>query len=185
MAIGWERSQAPGVRPPDRRPAARYRRCRDRSLLRVGLDIGLGSLSLTRSRPGSHDVRRRRNRAGRTLCRGVQLPLKEPDRTRSSRTFGYSLVVRHSSVPGSRRACFSTSAARRLHRLPRAHRVRPRSWGCWPRGRDKAGVARRLGVSPKTVHNHASNIITKLHVSDRSRSRSSDTRPAWAEPGSG
>jgi hypothetical protein len=23
-------------------------------------------------------------------------------------------------------------------------------------------------VSPKTVHNHASNIITKLHVSDRS-----------------
>ena len=31
-----------------------------------------------------------------------------------------------------------------------------------------AGVARRLGVSPKTVHNHASNIITKLPVSDRS-----------------
>ncbi len=25
-----------------------------------------------------------------------------------------------------------------------------------------------LGVSPKTVHNHASNIITKLQVSDRS-----------------
>ena len=47
-------------------------------------------------------------------------------------------------------------------------KVRPRSWGCWPRGRDNAGVARRLRVSPKTVHNHASNIISKLHVSDRS-----------------
>jgi DNA-binding NarL/FixJ family response regulator len=35
-------------------------------------------------------------------------------------------------------------------------------------GRDNAGVARRLGVSPKTVRNHVSNIITKLHVADRS-----------------
>jgi DNA-binding NarL/FixJ family response regulator len=35
-------------------------------------------------------------------------------------------------------------------------------------GRDNAGVARRLAVSPKTVRNHVSNIITKLHVSDRS-----------------
>jgi DNA-binding NarL/FixJ family response regulator len=34
-------------------------------------------------------------------------------------------------------------------------------------GRDNAGVAGRLGVSPKTVHDHASNIITMLHVSDR------------------
>jgi DNA-binding NarL/FixJ family response regulator len=35
-------------------------------------------------------------------------------------------------------------------------------------GKDNAGVARRLGVSAKTVRNHVSNIITKLHVSDRS-----------------
>lgn len=35
-------------------------------------------------------------------------------------------------------------------------------------GLDNAVVARRLGVSPKTVRNHISNIITKLHVSDRS-----------------
>ena len=35
-------------------------------------------------------------------------------------------------------------------------------------GRDNAGVARRMGVSPKTVRNHVSNIITKLQVSDRS-----------------
>jgi DNA-binding NarL/FixJ family response regulator len=35
-------------------------------------------------------------------------------------------------------------------------------------GHDNAGVARRLAVSPKTVRNHVSNIITKLHVSDRS-----------------
>lgn len=34
-------------------------------------------------------------------------------------------------------------------------------------GLDNAVVARRLGVSAKTVRNHISNIITKLHVSDR------------------
>ena len=35
-------------------------------------------------------------------------------------------------------------------------------------GRDNAAVARRLGVSSKTIRNHFSNIITKLHVTDRS-----------------
>jgi DNA-binding NarL/FixJ family response regulator len=35
-------------------------------------------------------------------------------------------------------------------------------------GRDNAAVARRLGVSSKTVRNHVSNIITKLQVPDRS-----------------
>lgn len=35
-------------------------------------------------------------------------------------------------------------------------------------GRDNAAVARRLGVSGKTVRNHVSNIITKLQVVDRS-----------------
>ena len=35
-------------------------------------------------------------------------------------------------------------------------------------GKDNAAVAHRLGVSSKTVRNHVSNIITKLHVSDRS-----------------
>jgi DNA-binding NarL/FixJ family response regulator len=35
-------------------------------------------------------------------------------------------------------------------------------------GRDTAGVARRFGVSPKTVGNHVSNIIIELQVSDRS-----------------
>jgi DNA-binding NarL/FixJ family response regulator len=35
-------------------------------------------------------------------------------------------------------------------------------------GRDNAAVARRLGVTSKTVRNHVSNIITKLHVVDRS-----------------
>lgn len=34
-------------------------------------------------------------------------------------------------------------------------------------GADNAVVARRLGVSPKTVRNHVSAIITKLHVPDR------------------
>lgn len=36
------------------------------------------------------------------------------------------------------------------------------------RGADNAIVARRLGVSAKTVRNHVSNIITKLQVVDRS-----------------
>ena len=35
-------------------------------------------------------------------------------------------------------------------------------------GRDNAGVARGLGVSSKTVRNHVSNIVAKLHVADRS-----------------
>jgi DNA-binding NarL/FixJ family response regulator len=35
-------------------------------------------------------------------------------------------------------------------------------------GRDNPAVARRLGVSSKTVRNHVSNIITKLQVADRS-----------------
>jgi DNA-binding NarL/FixJ family response regulator len=35
-------------------------------------------------------------------------------------------------------------------------------------GHDNAAVARRLGVSGKTVRNHVSNIVTKLQVSDRS-----------------
>ena len=34
-------------------------------------------------------------------------------------------------------------------------------------GMDNPAVARRLGVSPKTVRNHVSTIITKLQVSDR------------------
>jgi DNA-binding NarL/FixJ family response regulator len=35
-------------------------------------------------------------------------------------------------------------------------------------GRDNAAIARRLGVSGKTVRNYVSTIITKLHVVDRS-----------------
>jgi DNA-binding NarL/FixJ family response regulator len=35
------------------------------------------------------------------------------------------------------------------------------------RGADNPAVARRLGVSAKTVRNHVSNIITKLQVTDR------------------
>ena len=41
--------------------------------------------------------------------------------------------------------------------------------GLLAEGPGQSRSRRRLGVSPKTVHNHASNIITKLHVSDRSR----------------
>jgi DNA-binding NarL/FixJ family response regulator len=40
--------------------------------------------------------------------------------------------------------------------------------GLLAEGRDNAAVARRLGVSSKTVRNHVSNIIAKLHVADRS-----------------
>lgn len=37
------------------------------------------------------------------------------------------------------------------------------------RGEDNAGIARRLGISPKTVRNHLSTVFTKLQVSDRAR----------------
>jgi len=40
--------------------------------------------------------------------------------------------------------------------------------GLLAEGRDNAAVAHRLGVSSKTVRNHVSNIIAKLHVADRS-----------------
>ncbi len=40
--------------------------------------------------------------------------------------------------------------------------------GLIARGSDNAAVARRLGLSSKTVRNHVSNIITKLQVVDRS-----------------
>ncbi len=40
--------------------------------------------------------------------------------------------------------------------------------GLLAEGRDNATVARRLGVSSKTVRNNVSNIIAKLHVADRS-----------------
>ena len=52
-------------------------------------------------------------------------------------------------------------------------------------GRDNAGVARRLGVSPKTVRNHVSNIITKLQVSDRSGAILRARDAGLGGPGSG
>jgi DNA-binding NarL/FixJ family response regulator len=35
------------------------------------------------------------------------------------------------------------------------------------RGTSTAAIAAQLGISPKTVRNHTSNIFTKLHVSSR------------------
>jgi DNA-binding NarL/FixJ family response regulator len=40
--------------------------------------------------------------------------------------------------------------------------------GLLARGMDNSAIARRLGVSGKTVRNHVSNVISKLHVADRS-----------------
>ncbi len=40
--------------------------------------------------------------------------------------------------------------------------------GLVARGMDNTAIARRLGLSGKTVRNHVSNVITKLHVADRS-----------------
>jgi DNA-binding NarL/FixJ family response regulator len=37
------------------------------------------------------------------------------------------------------------------------------------RGLDNLSVARRLNLSPKTVRNHLSNILTKLQVVDRAQ----------------
>lgn len=36
-------------------------------------------------------------------------------------------------------------------------------------GHDNSTIARRLGLSPKTVRNHLSNVLTKLQVTDRSQ----------------
>ena len=36
-------------------------------------------------------------------------------------------------------------------------------------GHDNATIARALHISPKTVSNNVSNILTKLHVSDRAQ----------------
>jgi DNA-binding NarL/FixJ family response regulator len=36
-------------------------------------------------------------------------------------------------------------------------------------GPDNQAIARRLVLSPKTVRNHASNVLTKLHAADRSQ----------------
>ncbi|WP_431907590.1 response regulator [Nonomuraea jabiensis] len=40
--------------------------------------------------------------------------------------------------------------------------------GLVARGLDNAAIAQRLGVSGKTVRNYVSNVLTKLHVTDRS-----------------
>jgi DNA-binding NarL/FixJ family response regulator len=40
--------------------------------------------------------------------------------------------------------------------------------GLLARGMDNTAIARRLDVSGKTVRNHVSNVIAKLHVADRS-----------------
>lgn len=45
-------------------------------------------------------------------------------------------------------------------------------------GQNNATIADRLMLAPKTVRNHISNILTKLHISDRAqaiiRARSAD-----------
>jgi DNA-binding NarL/FixJ family response regulator len=52
------------------------------------------------------------------------------------------------------------------------------------RGAGQRGGRTPLWGQPKTVHNHASNIITKLHVSAQEPFSGHETS-AWAEPGSG
>ena len=47
-------------------------------------------------------------------------------------------------------------------------------------GHNNAAIAARLVLAPKTVRNHISNILTKLHVSDRATPSSEPARPAWA-----
>jgi DNA-binding NarL/FixJ family response regulator len=52
-------------------------------------------------------------------------------------------------------------------------------------GRGQRWGREALGVSSKTVHNHASNIITKLPVSTGREPFSGRETSAWAEPGLG
>jgi hypothetical protein len=59
--------------------------------------------------------------------------------------------------------------------ISRAHRTSDRGPGVVGRGRTRLGSRGAWGVSPETVHKDGSNIITKLHVSDRSGLRA----PRW------
>jgi DNA-binding NarL/FixJ family response regulator len=112
---------------------------------------------------------RRRKRGGRAPCRAVRLDTQGagPDEivaavrvvARGEALFGAGIVARIFQHLG--RAATSSP-------FPELTERETEVLGLLAAGRDHAGVATRLGVSPKTVHNHLSNIITKLHVSDRS-----------------
>ncbi|HEY8545081.1 MAG TPA: response regulator transcription factor [Acidimicrobiales bacterium] len=53
------------------------------------------------------------------------------------------------------------------------------------RGLDNASIARRLALSPKTVRNHLSNILTKLQVADRAQAivRARESGLGTTDPG--
>jgi DNA-binding NarL/FixJ family response regulator len=119
-------------------------------------------------RPGSHDVRRRK-RAGRAPCRGVRL---------DTQGAGPDEIVAAVRVVARGEALFGAGiAARMLQHFGRAATSSPfpelteretEVLGLLAAGPGQRWGRDALGVSPKTVHNHVSNIITKLHVSDRS-----------------
>jgi len=43
-----------------------------------------------------------------------------------------------------------------------------------------AEMAAHFGVSLKTIQNHVSNVLAKLHEADRTQPRSAAARRAWA-----
>ena len=129
-----------------------------------------------------HHVRRRRERARRAPRRGVRLHA-QGRRAGRDRRGGPRGRSRRGAL--RRRDRRSDAAALRPGgrgvAVPAAHRAGARGAGVAGRGPDNAAVARRLGVSSKTVRNHVSNIITKLHVSDRSGAISGRATPVWVE----
>jgi hypothetical protein len=139
------------------------------------------------ARPGSHDVRRRRNRAGRARCRGVRL---------HTQGAGPDEMVAAVRVVARGEALFGAGiAARMLQHFGRAATSSPfpelteretEVVGLLAAGRDNVGVARRLGSAPRrciTTHPTSSPSCPSPPVGSRSpgaRRRLGRSR-VWAE----
>ena len=76
--------------------------------------------------------------------------------------------------PGSPAASWATSPSRQApiggqRTLPRADRPGTRGLDLIAAGHPNSEISRRLGISPKTVANHSSNIFAKLQIATRAR----------------
>ena len=121
------------------------------------------------ARAHSHHVRRRRERARRAPGRAYGYTLKgsAPEEIVAAvRAVGRGEALFGAGIAAQMLSHFGRTAA--SSPFPQLTEREHEVLGLLAAGRDNAAVARRLGVSSKTVRNHVSNIITKLHVTDRS-----------------
>lgn len=71
-------------------------------------------------------------------------------------------------VAGRVLAYFTSSVAARVRPFPELSEREREVLELLARGRDNAAIAAALFLSPKTVRNHVSNVIAKVHAADRS-----------------